>query len=210
MLCLFANESKFCIIYGCTVADSLRGNKGIRTDPTGFTVQVYIQHFCLIGQPSQAVALVGLTKISLCSDNTGPAIAGVFQLTNVLCSESWGWARAKRGLFPRSWIKPCSGWTFWHLLTTGLIPGLLESTEKLPLARARQGLAEWRLPVSQALLSACWPTGQRHLGTNVETKQSLPLAAHSVVSVHFFCEYTKNLCLQVLMPLFSEVPLNPF
>lgn len=101
----------------------------------------------------------------------------------MLCSESWGWARARRGLYTCSWIKPCSGWTFWNLLTTGLIPGLLEPTEKLPLAWARQQLAGWHLPVSHAPLSACWPTWQRDLGINVETKQSLLKPPPSSLSV---------------------------
>lgn len=88
MLCFggfFANESKFYIIYSCAVADNLREDEGIRTDPRGFAGQASIQRFCLTDRPSQAVALVGLTKISLCSGNTGH-----FQLTNVHCSESWG------------------------------------------------------------------------------------------------------------------------
>jgi len=78
MLWFFANESKFCVIYSCIVLDTARGDKGKRTDLTGFAVQVCLQHF--IDQPSQAVLLVGLTKISLCSKNTGPAVVGVFQL----------------------------------------------------------------------------------------------------------------------------------
>lgn len=76
----FANESVFCIIYSCTVADTLGGDKGIRTDPVGFAEEVCIKCSCLADQPSQAVALVELTNTIFCSNNTGPAILGVFQL----------------------------------------------------------------------------------------------------------------------------------
>lgn len=77
----FVNESIFCIIYSSTVADILRGDKGIRTDPVGFAEEVCIKCSCLADKPFQGVALVELANILFCSKNTGPAIVGVFQLT---------------------------------------------------------------------------------------------------------------------------------
>lgn len=55
---IFANESKFCIIYSCIAADTLRGDKGIRMDPVSFAEDVCIKCICLADQPSQAVALL--------------------------------------------------------------------------------------------------------------------------------------------------------
>lgn len=49
---VFANESIFRIIYSCTVADTLRGDKGIRTDPVGFAEEVCIKCSCLADEPS--------------------------------------------------------------------------------------------------------------------------------------------------------------
>lgn len=89
----FASESKFCIIYSCTVADTLRGDKGIRTHPVSFAEQVCIKCSCLADQPSQAVELDELTNILFCSNNTGPVIVGAFQLT--CCAVKAGkWVRA--------------------------------------------------------------------------------------------------------------------
>ena len=64
-----------------TVADTLRGGKGIKTHPVGFAEQGCIKCSCLADQPSQAVELDKLTNILFCSGNTGPVIVGVFQLT---------------------------------------------------------------------------------------------------------------------------------
>lgn len=63
-----------------TVADTLRGGKGIRTYPVGFAEQVCIKCSCLADQLSQAVELDELTNILFCSGNTGLATVGVFQL----------------------------------------------------------------------------------------------------------------------------------
>lgn len=73
----------------------LRGDTGIRTDPVGFAEHVCIKCSSLVAQPSQAVALVELTNILFCRDNTGPATVGVFQLA--CCAVKSGDEQEHRG-----------------------------------------------------------------------------------------------------------------